>query len=204
MKVQLLRMTEKPIELISQAYRICYASAPKEGDKELEFIAACVKRDHTSPIEHCSATFLVEGISRPCSQQLERHRIASYTQESQRYVKFSYVDGESIVAPKDLLNNKDAMSAYVAAIHIGTSIYNELIKLGVKPEDARFVLPQAVTTKLMFTMNFRSLRNLFKLRLDPHAQWEIRELATKIYELLMQAEPRLRYVFGDIYEKFKK
>lgn len=201
MKVKLLRITDKPIELISQAYRICYASAPKEGDKELEFIAACIKRDHTSPIEHCSATFLVEGISRPCSQQLERHRIASYTQESQRYVNAGNAE---FVFPKSIEDNVVTSDAYYNLISRSKAIYKYLISKGVKPEDARFVLPQAVTTKLMFTINFRSLRNLFKLRLDPHAQWEIRELATKIYELLMQAEPRLKYVFGDIWEKFKK
>lgn len=202
MKVQLLRITEKPIELISQAYRICYASAPKEGDKELEFIAACIKRDHTSPIEHCSVTFLVEGISRPCSQQLERHRIASYTQESQRYVKFD--DEAHLLIPDSIEQNCAASRVYTKAVIRCSDAYKDLLAAGIKPEDARFVLPQAVTTKLMFTINFRSLRNLFKLRLDPHAQWEIRELATKIYELLMQAEPRLKYVFGDIYEKFKK
>lgn len=202
MKVQLLRMTEKPIELISQAYRICYASAPKEGDKELEFIAACIKRKHTSPIEHCSATFLVSEISRPCSQQLERHRIASYTQESQRYVKFN--KQLDLVIPHSVKNDPYAESVYKEVSRACSSAYNVLLGEGIKPEDARFILPQAVTTKLMFTMNFRSLRNFFSLRLDPRAQWEIRELANQIYAELMKAEPKLKYVFGDIPQKFQK
>lgn len=203
MKVQFLRMTEKPVELISQAYRICYASAPKDGDAELEFIAACIKRKHTSPIEHCSATFLVSGISRPCSQQLERHRIASYTQESQRYVKFDEYEQGSIYPPS-IMENDDAAGVFASAENACFAAYKELLNEGIKPEDARFILPQTVCTRLMFTMNFRSLRNFFSLRLDPCAQWEIRQLANEIYAALMQAEPKLKYVFGDILEKFQK
>lgn len=203
MKVQLLRMTEKPMELISRAYRICYASTQKEEDKELEFIAACIKRGHTSPIEHCSATFLVGGISRPCSQQLERHRIASYTQESQRYVKFNEYEQGSIYPPS-IMENEDAVGIFARAENACFDAYKELLNEGIKPEDARFILPQTVCTRLMVTMNFRALRNFFSLRLDPRAQWEIRQLANEIYAALMQAEPKLKYVFGDILEKFKK
>lgn len=202
MKVKLLRMTEKPMELISQAYRICYASAPKDGDAELEFIAACIKRKHTSPIEHCSATFLVSGISRPCSQQLERHRIASYTQESQRYVKVN--DNSTYIFPDSICKNPELHEEYGLMVLKSQELYQSLINAGIKPEDARLILPQAVTTKLMFTMNFRALRNFFSLRLDPRAQWEIRELANQIYAALMQAEPKLKYVFGDIPQKFQK
>lgn len=197
MKVELLRLTERPLTLISEAYRICYASAPKDDPvEENKFIKACIRNQHTSPLEHAAATFLISGISRPCSQQIERHRIASYTQESQRYVN---AENAEFVFPKSIEDNVVTSDAYYNLISRSKAIYKYLISKGVKKEDARFVLPQAVTTKMMMTINFRSLRNLLNLRLDVHAQWEIRQVAADMVAELNKVSPELvDTIFGDI------
>lgn len=196
MKVELLRLTERPLNLISEAYRICYASAPKDNqEEENKFIKACIRNGHTSPLEHAAATFLISGISRPCSQQIERHRIASYTQESQRYVN---AENAKFLMPNSILNS-DGFEMYVDFLEQSKRLYSCLVKNGVKKEDARFVLPQAVTTKMMMTINFRSLRNLLNLRLDVHAQWEIRRVAAMMVAELSNVSPELvDTVFGDI------
>lgn len=196
MKVELLRLTERPLNLISEAYRICYASAPKDNpEEENKFIKACIRNGHTSPLEHAAATFLISGISRPCSQQIERHRIASYTQESQRYVS---AESAKFLMPNSILNS-DGFEMYVDFLEQSKRIYSCLVKNGVKKEDARFVLPQAVTTKMMMTINFRSLRNLLNLRLDVHAQWEVRRVAAMMVAELSNVSPELvDTIFGDI------
>lgn len=196
MKVELLRLTERPLNLISEAYRICYASAPKDNpEEENKFIKACIRNGHTSPLEHAAATFLISGISRPCSQQIERHRIASYTQESQRYVN---AGNATFIMPNSVLSS-EGFEMYVDFMEQSRRLYSCLVKSGVKKEDARFVLPQAVTTKMMTTINFRSLRNFLNLRLDVHAQWEVREVATAMLAELNKVSPELvDTIFGDI------
>lgn len=202
MKVTLLRCTENPLNLISQAYRLCYASMPKDNpEEEDKFIKACIKNEHTSPIEHASATFLVEGISRTCSHQLVRHRLASYTQESQRYVDAA---GYNYTIPESVTKNKKLFDQFKTSITLAELTYKDLVKSGVKKEDARFILPQAIHTKIMVTINFRALRNLFNLRLDKRAQWEIRHVAADMVAALFQREPRILCIFGDILEKHSK
>lgn len=196
MKVKLLRMTERPLNLISEAYRICYASAPKDDPaEENKFIKACIRNGHTSPLEHAAATFLISGISRPCSQQIERHRIASYTQESQRYVN---AENAKFIMPNSVLSS-EGFEMYVDFMEQSRRIYSCLVKNGVKKEDARFVLPQAVTTRMMMTINFRALRNFLTLRLDVHAQWEVRKVAATMVAELYNVSPELvDTIFGDI------
>ena len=202
MKVTLLRCTEDPLGLISEAYRLCYASMPKDNhEEEDKFIKACIKNEHTSPIEHASATFLVEGISRTCSHQLVRHRLASYTQESQRYVN---AQDSKYVVPRAVIEKKDLFEQFKRSLILAELTYKDLVKAGVKKEDARFILPQAIHTKIMVTMNFRALRNLFNLRLDKRAQWEIREVATAMICTLFEKEPRIVCLFADILEKHAK
>lgn len=196
MKVELLRLTERPLNLISEAYRICYASAPKDDpEEENKFIKACIRNQHTSPLEHAAATFLISDISRPCSQQIERHRIASYTQESQRYVN---AENATFIMPNSVLSSQ-GYEVYVDFLKQAQYIYSCLVKNGVKKEDARFVLPQAVTTKMMMTINFRALRNFLNLRLDVHAQWEVRQVAAMMVAELSNVSPELvDTIFGDI------
>lgn len=200
MKVTLLRMTENPFELISKAYRICYRSMPYTKGKEKEFIKTCIKLEHTSPMEHCYVTFLVEGISRPTSQQLERHRIASYTQESQRYVS---AEEATYLIPASIVKNKKLCRQYQHGLNMCAAVYANLVAGGIKKEDARFILPQAVETRLIFSMDFRALRNFLKLRLDTNAQWEIRALAEEVYRQVVKKDRDTVVFFGDIWRKYR-
>ena len=188
MKVELLGITKNAEELIEEAGRTCYKSTP--GKKEI--IQKWIKMGHESMLEHASATFRISGISRACSHQLVRHRIASYSQQSQRYVKENKFEG---IIPNSIMDNKKAFELYKNIMELFGETYNKLIEMGVKPEDARMLLPNACCTEIVVTMNFRAYRNFFKLRLDEHAQWEIREMAEKMIQILYNKAP---YVFEDI------
>ena len=150
-------------------------------------IEHCIKNGHESVLEHVSFTFLITGISRACSHQLVRHRIASFTQRSQRYVE---EDEDNFIMPPSI-NTKDASELYFDVIDVCNEAYKKLRELGVKKEDARYLLPNAVCTDLYMTINGRSLRNFLKLRLDKKAQWEIRLLAGHIYDILEDDAPGL-------------
>lgn len=182
MEVNLLRCTENPEELIALAAKKCYASTSTLSDSE--YVAARIKQGHESILEHASATFDILGISRTCSHQLVRHRLASYTQRSERYCN---EDNRKFIIPDSIVDD----NIYIVHDYIilSSKIYDLLIKSGVPKEDARFFLPQAVTTDLVVTMNFRELRHFFKLRLDKHAQWEIRELANRMLNLVKDLAP---------------
>ncbi len=133
---------------------------------------------HFSVFEHVSFTFAIEGISRSCSHQFVRHRLFSFTQQSQRYIKendFPYI------IPETINENPDALKIYEEAIAKIKDSYGKLSKL-VPIEDARFILPNATETKIVATANARELMHFFKLRLDAHAQWEIRNMAEKMFK----------------------
>lgn len=140
-----------------------------------------VGKEHTSLMEHVSFTFFVDGISRACSHQLVRHRMASYTQESQRY---TVLDGNTKpVLPN--VGNPEQHKKFVKMFKNMKKIYAELIEEGYPKEDARGVLPNCTPTKLFVTMNGRSLLHFFRLRLwDSAAQWEIREVARRMHEIV--------------------
>ena len=200
MMVEVLSVTEKSFKLISQAYRLCYNSAPKNYPDEQKFVKACIKNGHESPLEHASATFLISGISRTCSHQLVRHRLASYTQESQRYVDST---GAAYTIPGSIRWGKsNLLEQYQRALTLCELTYKDLVAAGVKKEDARFVLPQAIQTKIMVTMNFRELRHFFDLRLDKRAQWEIRKVAENMLETLVNAAPEVDPIFDDLARKY--
>ena len=156
--------------LLEYAGRACYRSAPK-GDPG-KFLKARVGEGHESIIEHASVTFEISGISRACSHQLVRHRIASYSQESQRYVDMS--DPEFVVPPS-IAENPQAVAVWEEFMGQVANTYDRLRELGARKEDARFVLPNAAATRIIVTMNFRTLRHLFSVRCDKAAQWEIRD-----------------------------
>lgn len=186
MKVTLLRITPDPDDLIAAGARVCYASQPKSPDANRKLINNLRAWGHMSPFEHASATFMVEGVSRACTHQLVRHRIASYSQQSQRYVNekgFEYVTPETV--SKDTKTKK----RYDDAIETVRKAYQELIEIGVPKEDARFLLPNACATKIAVTMNFRELRHFIKVRGAKDAQWEIRQLAQKMLEILKEKAP---------------
>jgi thymidylate synthase (FAD) len=147
-------------------------------------------------IEHTSVTFEITGISRACSHQLVRHRIASYSQESQRYVDMM---APEFVVPPSVDESPQARAVWDEFMDGATSTYHRLRELGVRKEDARFVLPNATATRIIVTMNLRTLRHFFSVRCEKAAQWEIRALAL---EMLRQVYAHAPSVFGDLYDRF--
>lgn len=177
MKVDLIHYT--PLEIAVEAIRTCYDSMDKSdnlGEKDKALIRKIIKMSHTSTIEHIVYTFRVQGISRVCSHQLVRHRIASYSQQSHRYTS-----PKDFVIPPSMQKLVNDGYTKENIMHYVWDLYDALIDSGIPKEDARHFLPQAVTTNLIMTINARSLRNFFKLRLGKHAQWEIRTLAKNMY-----------------------
>lgn len=179
-KVELLnpQSYEELTEKIEIAGRVCYQSEPK-GDPE-KFIRMIIKRGHESVLEHGSLTFKVRT-NRAIANEIVRHRLASYSQESTRYVKYDDIE----FIPGDRLGGsyaEDMMTRIEEA-------YNFLIGQEFKPEEARDILPNATATTLVMTMNFRELRHFLKLRLDKAAHPQIRELAGMILEILKEKYP---------------
>lgn len=196
MQVDLISHPYNALRVCATAARTCYsADTPQElfetidAETMARVIRNCIKRGHESVIEHAVYTFAVSGISRSCSLQLVRHRVASYSQQSQRYVKMK--DDDWYVTPPGMEKN----TYFHISMKMTKATYNELLEQGIKPEDARFVLPEATRTNIDVTMNARELRHFFDLRLDRAAQWEIRELAGKMLALCKEATPEL---FEDI------
>lgn len=183
--VELLEHTPEPQWTVYKAARMCYADDPLSLEEASEeerdnLLSVLVRRKHLSPFEHASFTFRVTGISRACSHQLVRHRIASYSQRSQRYV--SEADLHYVMPP-------DAVRAGKAGVFEGfmedvEGKYRRLLEQGVSKQDARFVLPNACATSVVFTMNTRSLLNFFAERLCRRAQWEIRKMAGSMLDIL--------------------
>ncbi|KGK88992.1 FAD-dependent thymidylate synthase [Clostridium sp. HMP27] len=197
LKVRLLEHTPNPERVIAQAAKLCYSSVGVDEietnldkDKVEKFLNMLMSYGHESPIEHVSFTFAAEGISRSLSHQLVRHRIASYSQQSQRYVK---LDQFEYIIPPEIAKNEEAKTLFQKSMEDSQRSYNEIVKLleegylerGITKsfaeknaiEDARYVFPNACETKIVFTMNARSLMNFFRHRCCNRAQWEIRNLA---------------------------
>ena len=204
MQVKLIAITRyleqdgSPEALIERAGRVCYRSENKEAtDKasavaRARFIQRRVKEGHESIIEHASATFEISGISRAASHQLVRHRIASYSQESQRYVDMSNPEW---VVPPDIAANPEAMELWNNATDHVRETYRQLRELEIKKQDARFLLPNAAATRIVVTMNFRELLHVFRIRISPHAQWEIRAVCVQMLTSLLPYAPN---VFGPL------
>ena len=209
MKVKLIAHTPDPEKVIATAAKLCYSSSDIESlqegltpEKTEKFLNMLFELGHESPIEHVTFTFAIEGISRACSLQLVRHRIASYSQKSQRYVdetQFDYVIPESIKnCPEALMAYEYLMSSIQLDYEtIRSLLIEDFINQGMDQksaekkanEDARMVLPNACQTSIIVTMNVRSLFNFFKLRCCNRAQWEIRDLAMEMYRLCENVSP---------------
>jgi thymidylate synthase (FAD) len=179
-------------ELIEFAGRICYRSQGRGPKATARFIRRRVEEGHESIIEHGCASFEISGISRSCSHQLVRHRLASYSQESQRYVDMS--DPEWVIPP-DIAADPEALSIWEASLAQTQEAYRQLRARGIAKEDARFLLPNAAATKLVMTANFRELLHLFRIRISPHAQWEICQLSIRMLKEVYAHAPN---VFGTI------
>jgi thymidylate synthase (FAD) len=183
---------ESPETLIEHAGRVCYRS--KATGDPARFVQARIREGHESIIEHGSATFEISGISRACSHQVVRHRLASYSQESQRYVDM--VDPEFVIPPS-IARDVEAMHIWRCHVEEIKNAYLNLRDLGIRKEDARFVLPNATATRIVMSANFREWRHFIKVRSDPAAQWEIREIARRVLQILGIVVPS---VFQDLTE----
>lgn len=199
MKVELTRITNDPILAIEEAASNCYNSEVTGDGKIMKH---CIKSGHTSVTEFCDFTFHIEGVSRALSHQLVRHRMASYAQRSQRYCS---EDGFEYVTPKAIKNrNQEVEDLYKDIIQQIQVAYKELQSLGVSNEDARMVLPNACTTCIEVKMNLRALMNFMNERLCSCAQWEIRELAMKMRNAIIEKVPELAEYLVPKCEKYGK
>lgn len=184
MKVELISITPNAEKLIEDAGRTAYLSFRKlSRGSEKEFIKMLIERGHLSVLEHAYATFRIKGGSRAFTHQLVRHRLCSYTQQSQRYVdehSFNYIE------PEPIKRQKEAHIIFSNLIEKAKEAYSKLRNLGIDNEDARFVLPNAVESEIVVTANFREWRHIVELRGSSEAQWEIRKIAIEILKILKQ------------------
>ncbi len=207
--VTLLAHTPDPDRAVAAAGRLCYApvsaaelTETMSDDDVARLVRGLVASGHHSALEHASFTFAVDGVSRACTHQLVRHRVASYNQQSQRYVNFSH--GDAFVVPPSVAANHEAEEVFVRAMSHAREAYDQLVELGMAEgrsresaqEDARFVLPNAAESKIVVTMNARELRHFFAVRCCNRAQWEIRALAWELRGLVKQVAPALFYKTG--------
>ncbi len=195
MKVFLVAHTPDPDRLCAQAALVSKWprgwSEFKEfwNDKtDLNHITDALDKGHLSVIEHASFTFSLEGISRSCTHQLVRHRIASFTQQSQRYVQLK--DGDFVV-PETIQKNPEIQKLFEEKVKDLFSTYEKLIDLGIPVEDARFILPNAAKTNIMMTMNARELLHFFALRCCERTQWELSSVAWDMLKLVKKVAPLL-------------
>jgi thymidylate synthase (FAD) len=197
MEVKLIAHTPDPDRVCSAA---AFTSWKKKSMKKLfsdlndkeanDFLKKVIGFGHLSVTEHASFTFSVKGISRACSHQIVRHRIASYTQQSQRYVKFKPEEIEYVTPPK-IEKNPDLKKKYDSMMDDIAVFYKEMLEKDVPPEDARYILPNAAETNLVITMNGRALLNFFGFRLCTRAQWEIRKVAQLMLKEVKKVAPVL-------------
>lgn len=194
MNVTLLQYTPNPEQTVALAARLCYSPISLEALREKlatsdieSFLNKIMSLGHHSVLEHASFTFGIEGVSRVTTHQLVRHRIASFSQQSQRYV--SHKDQFTSIMPDSIAENVEARQIFVFMSETVHKAYSQLIELGIPPEDARYILPNATETKIIMTMNARELRHFFELRCCQRAQWEIREMATEMLQLVIAVAP---------------
>lgn len=196
MNVSLVRITQNPESLLADCARVSRRGdgKPTNRHKDVATIERLIRDGHESVLEHASATFLIDGISRCCMAQLLRHRHLSATVESQRYCDMSGLSLKDMVYP-ETVERSTAWEEADGAVGTCLAAYKALIDAGVSPEDARYFLPQASPTRLVVTANFREWRHIIRLRTATEAQWEIRELVGKIRDKLQEQVPS---VFEDL------
>lgn len=199
MKADVISATPSPIYVVSVAAGNCYG----KHDYSEKRVKNCVKAGHTSVLEHVSVTFRIEGVSRACMAQITRHRMASFCIESQRYCKYDkeFFEGEWYVMPPAL---DDCFIGYFDS-HMNRCAeeYLAAVKNGIRPEDARYLLPEATKTNIVMTMNMREIFHFFDMRRDKAAQWEIRQLAEAMAEAMKAEDWQLGF-FADLWEECRK
>jgi thymidylate synthase (FAD) len=193
-KVKLIRHTPEPERLVAIAARLCYSPVGVEDlDEKLDLEAAqklvrfVIKSGHLSTTEHVYFTFGIEGISRVLSHQLVRHRMASFNQQSQRYVKFK--ENYEYILPDSIMKNEKMNEKYNSLISDIHKFYEEMLGNGIEAEDARYILPNSSETKMIVTMNARELLHFFTVRCCNRAQTEIRDLAVLMLKNVKTAAP---------------
>lgn len=194
MYIELIQATKNPKELITRAASICYGKEKANNPDRL--IRSIYNLGHHSVLEHVYFTWRIEGISRACLAQLTRHRHASYTVESQRYTK--YQDSINYKIPEKIEEIKSDKFEYENYMESVQNYYNYLISTGVKAEDARMILPNAVVTNLYMSCNLRELIHLHQVRTGNGAQKEIKDLVNKMTELVVEHEPELTFMFREV------
>ncbi|MEM2864189.1 MAG: FAD-dependent thymidylate synthase [Candidatus Bathyarchaeia archaeon] len=195
MDVFLMAYTPDPGRVCGAAAKVCVSSRdPREiwdstpREKLLGNLEAALSRGHESVSEHAYFTFAVSGVSRALTHQLVRHRVASYSQQSQRYVKLAR---PRYVTPPTVKGDSEAERLYREAVESAFKAYKRLMDLGVPLEDARYVLPNAAETSIVVSVNARELLHILELRLCLHAQWEIRMLASKMLQEASKVAPEI-------------
>lgn len=195
MPVKLLRHTPDPDLTVASAARLCYSDvsaaqlAERMSDAQVaRLLEHVIRSGHHSTMEHASFTFAIDGLSRAASHQLVRHRLASYSQQSQRWVAFSQAD---YVTPSSIARDPALEQAFHDGMRSSFALYCRLLEAGVPTEDARYVLPNATTTRLVMTMNARELLHVCSVRLCRRAQWEIRALFEEVKVEVQQVAPRI-------------
>ena len=213
MPVNTIDGSKNPERVVAAAGKLCYSKSDVmnlynglDDEATEKFVNMLSSMGHQSPIEHISFTFGIEGISRTCSHQIVRHRIASYSQQSQRYVDLQ--NSFNYIIPEAIKNNEKAKLLYEKSMLADMDVYKEITQALIEEytqgitdkkeiskltkkalEDSRFALPNACETKIIVTMNARTLLNFFKERCCNRAQWEIRELATQMLKLCREVAP---------------
>ena len=201
MKVALIRHTLSPEEVVALGARLCYSKARVDdllervsAKDQTDFVHKIMGMGHDSVLEHASFTFGIEGVSRTLLAQITRHRLASFSVQSQRYVSYEKGFGY-IVPPKIEALGEEAVAEFerqMDTMHQWYTAWQQKLGTGEGGnEDARFVLPGACETRMMVTMNVRELRHFFSLRMCSRAQWEIRALACEMHRLCMEVAPAL-------------
>ena len=192
--VDLLSAPEHTLKTIYVACRTCYSALypvkiweeSSDEEKMLNLVKKVLSSGHHSTVEHCQFVFAISGVSRACTHQLVRHRHMSFSQKSQRYVtekgEFEYITPKTI-------EKSELKAEYEAKMKEISDFYAKMVEAGIPAEDARFVLPNACETKMVVTMNARSLYNFFAHRCCTRAQWEIREVANQMLDLVKEVAP---------------
>ncbi len=191
--VELLAITDNPERIIEEAGRTCYLSFDRMGeDSARRFIRMIVRSGHHSVLEHAGATFRISGGSRSFTHQLVRHRMASFSQQSQRYVS---EESFRVITPPSIPRNEEALALFDDCMEQCRRAYKKLKEMDIRKEDARFVLPNAVESEIVVTANLREWRHIISLRKEKNAPWEIRDICRKILEKLAEKAPT---VFEDL------
>jgi thymidylate synthase (FAD) len=198
--ILLLANTPDPDRTVAAAARLCYSDISAvditEGIKSEDlsrFIDHLRSSGHLSPFEHAAFTFAIDGISRVCSHQLVRHRMASYSQQSQRYV---HMKEPEVITPPSLSSDPEVLDLFKKVVTEAHDAYREMLESGIPAEDARYILPHGWATKMVVTMNARELHHFFAMRLCRRAQWEIRDLARRMLILVREKAPLLFSLAG--------